>query len=127
MPRRQLTGQWLHSARIITISSNVSKMAIPGIGAYASTKYALNGLTYTARAELAGDNIRVLLFCPGLTATDFGKNALRQEGGDYGPPRPTPGAPLANRPVADSAEAVAQKILAATISESAESGMPMQR
>ena len=32
---------------IINISSNVSKMAIPGIGAYASTKYALNGLSYT--------------------------------------------------------------------------------
>ncbi|MDQ6644743.1 MAG: SDR family oxidoreductase, partial [Chloroflexota bacterium] len=36
---------------IINISSNVSKMAIPGIGAYASTKYALNGLSLTARNE----------------------------------------------------------------------------
>lgn len=64
---------------IINISSNVSKMAIPMIGAYASTKYALNGLSLTARNELAADNIRVALFHPGATATDFGKNALRDE------------------------------------------------
>ena len=61
---------------IINISSNVSKMAIPGIGTYASTKYALNGLSLTARNELAADNIRVVLFHPGMTATDFGKNAV---------------------------------------------------
>ena len=104
---------------IINISSNVSKMAIPGIGAYASTKYALNGLTLTARGELAADNIRVVLFHPGLTATDFGKNALRGEVGSG--PRPTAGfAP-------DTVEAVAQKILEAAITEPAEMGMPMQQ
>ena len=72
---------------IINISSNVSKMAIPGIGAYASTKYALNGLSLTARNELAADNIRVVLFLPGQTATDFGKNAL-DEGDGLRPPQP---------------------------------------
>ena len=111
---------------IINISSNVSKMAIPGIGAYASTKYALNGLTLTARGELAADNIRVVLFHPGLTATDFGKNALRQEGGGYGPPASSGSMP-ANRPTPDSVEAVAKKILEAAITEPAEMGMPMQR
>ena len=104
---------------IINISSNVSKMAIPGIGAYASTKYALNGLTLTARGELAADNIRVVLFHPGLTATDFGKNALRQEGGG--------GYSSVNRPTPDSVEDVAKKILEAAITEPAEMGMPMQR
>ena len=106
---------------IINISSNVSKMAIPGIGAYASTKYALNGLSLTARNELAGDNIRVVLFHPGLTATDFGKNSMRDEtmagwrpGGNR--PMPTP----------DSAEAVAENILQAAIAEPAEASMPMQ-
>lgn len=107
---------------IINISSNVSKMAIPGIGAYAATKYALNGLSLTARNELAADNIRVVLFHPGLTATDFGQNALFDEnmanwrpGGDG--PMPTP----------DSAEDVARNILEAAINEPAEMGMPMQR
>lgn len=105
---------------IINISSNVSKMAIPGIGAYASTKYALNGLSLTARNELAADNIRVVLFHPGQTATEFGKNALVEEhmrnwrpGGNQPMPEP------------DTAEAVAHKILEAAISEPAEAGMPM--
>lgn len=107
---------------IINISSNVSKMAIPGIGAYASTKYALNGLSLTARNELAADNIRVVLFHPGLTATDFGKNALREENRGYGGP------PTGDRPMKpDSAEDVAHKILEAAINEPAEAGMPMQR
>lgn len=111
---------------IINISSNVSKMAIPGIGAYASTKYALNGLTLTARAELAPDNIRVVLFHPGLTATDFGKNSLRREGEmNYGPRSPS-APPMASRLTPDSAEDVAAKILEAAINEPAETGMPMQ-
>lgn len=105
---------------IINISSNVSKMAIPGIGAYASTKYALNGLSLTARNELAADNIRVVLFHPGLTATDFGKNALVSNPGDG--PRPTREMP-ARAP--DSAEDVARAILEAAIAEPAEAGMPM--
>jgi short-subunit dehydrogenase len=61
---------------IVNVSSNVSKMAIPTIGAYAATKYALNGLTLTARGELAGDNIIVTVMHPGQTATNFGKNAI---------------------------------------------------
>ena len=107
---------------IINISSNVSKMAIPGIGTYASTKYALNGLSLTARNELAADNIRVVLFHPGMTATDFGKNAVFEE--NMGNWRPDGGQPM---PPPDSAEDVARKILEAAIHEPAETGMPMQR
>lgn len=107
---------------IINISSSVSKLAIPGIGAYASTKYALNGLSLTARNELADDNIRVVLFHPGATATGFGKNALRDRSvsSDWRPGgnRPTP-AP-------DSAEDVARNILQAAVAEPAETGMPVQ-
>ncbi len=117
VPKMQAQGGGV----IINISSNVSKMAIPGIGAYASTKYALNGLSLTARNELAADNIRVVLFHPGRTSTDFGKNALVEEnmrnwrpGGNQSMPEP------------DSAEAVAHKILEAAITEPAEMGMPMQ-
>lgn len=68
---------------ILNVSSMVSKMHIPGLGYYASTKAALNVLSETARYELAGDNIRVITVFPRATATDFGKNsrgdqALRQ-------------------------------------------------
>jgi len=107
---------------IINISSSVSKMAIPGIGAYASTKYALNGLSLTARNELAADNIRVLLFYPGQTATDFGKNALRDPNGGMSGPQLGSGP----RPQPDSADDVARKILEAAITEAAEMAMPMR-
>ena len=105
---------------IINISSNVSKMAIPMIGAYASTKYALNGLSLTARNELAADNIRVVLFHPGQTGTEFGKNALIEHPGDG--PRQAPGQP---RRAPDSAEDVARSIVEAAINEPAEAGMPI--
>lgn len=106
---------------IINISSNVSKMAIPGIGTYASTKYALNGLTLTARNELAPDNIRVVLFHPGMTATDFGKNAIFDE--SMAGWRPSGSGTM---PQPDSAEDVARKILEAAINEPAETGMSVQ-
>jgi NADP-dependent 3-hydroxy acid dehydrogenase YdfG len=117
VPKMQAQGGGV----IINISSNVSKMAIPGIGAYASTKYALNGLSLTARNELAADNIRVVLFHPGRTRTEFGKNALREHPGDG--PRPQSDQPL---PQPDTAEAVAHNILQAAISEPAEMGMSME-
>ncbi|MEM7132974.1 MAG: SDR family oxidoreductase [Chloroflexota bacterium] len=105
---------------IVNISSTVSKMAIPGIGAYASTKYALNGLSLTARNELAADNIRVVLFHPGQTTTDFGKNSLIED--DMSNWRPGGDGPL---PEPDSPADVARKILEATIKEPAEMEMPM--
>ena len=116
VPKMQAQGGGV----IINISSNVSKMAIPGIGAYASTKYALNGLSLTARNELADDNIRVVLFHPGATSTNSIKNALIENPGDG--PRPNPDQPM---PKPDSAEDVARNILEAAITESAETGMPM--
>jgi NAD(P)-dependent dehydrogenase (short-subunit alcohol dehydrogenase family) len=61
---------------IVNISSMVSKMSIPGLGGYASTKAALNLISDTARGELAADHIRVVTVYPKTTETDFGKNAL---------------------------------------------------
>ena len=118
VPKMQAQGGGV----IINISSLVSKMAIPGIGAYASTKYALKGLSLTARNELAADNIRIVLFHPGQTSTDFGKNALREENGGFSGPQ------HGNQPMPDpdSAEAVAHKILEAAIVEPAEMEMSMQ-
>jgi short-subunit dehydrogenase len=59
---------------ILNISSMVSKNYYPGLGAYASTKYALNAISLTARAELEKDGIVVGVFHPKMTATDFGAN-----------------------------------------------------
>lgn len=64
---------------IINISSQASKKFIPNIAGYASTKYALNALSQTARLELAKDNITVSVILPGIVDTDFGKHTESPE------------------------------------------------
>ena len=61
---------------ILNVSSGLSKRYVPGLGGYASTKHALNALTYTARQELEKDHIIVSAILPKLTQTNFGKNAI---------------------------------------------------
>lgn len=103
---------------IVNISSNVSKLAIPTIGAYAATKYALNGLTLTARGELAEDGIIVTVMYPGQTATNFGKNAMVDDGMASAPP-PSGG----SNPSPDTAEDVAERVLEAITDGPAEQYM----
>jgi short-subunit dehydrogenase len=102
------------SGHILNISSLVSKNYFPYLGAYASTKYALNCLSLTARAELEKDNIIVNVMHPGLTDTGFGKNSIKSQGSEDFP------FSRQNMPEADSAEHVAQRILHAIESEKAE-------
>jgi len=106
---------------IVNVSSGVSKNAYPYLGAYASTKYALNALSLTARAELAKDGIVVCLMHPRMTATRFGENAIVARpsfaGGSSG------AAPSGRAPAVDSAEAVAKKLLELIRSGEAEASM----
>jgi short-subunit dehydrogenase len=60
---------------ILNVSSRVSKNYFPNLGPYASTKYALNGVSLTAREELKKNNIIVSVLHPKMTSTSFGKNA----------------------------------------------------
>ena len=69
--RRQGGGQ------IINISSVAGTVALPWMGAYCSSKFALNALSNSLRMELAADNIRVLLVCPGRVRTPFTQNAFK--------------------------------------------------
>lgn len=106
---------------ILNISSLVSKNYFPNLGAYASTKYALNALSLTARQELAPDHIIVSVMHPKMTATNFGKNAVGVRP-DYanrpaGSPAPRPGMEI------DTPEAVAEKVIALIRSEEAEAMM----
>jgi short-subunit dehydrogenase len=103
---------------IVNVSSNVSKMAIPTIGAYAATKNALNGLTLTARGELATDGIVVTVMYPSQTATNFGKNATVDQSMATAPP-PSGG----SNTTPDTAQDVAEQILAAIINGPAEQYM----
>lgn len=101
---------------IINISSGTSKIAPERlgratVGPYASTKYALNAISLTARQELADANIRVGLVHPGVTATDFSANYANGPRNTQNQPGVMP---------ADSAEYVAEKILEAIQTEDAE-------
>jgi len=63
--------------RIVTISSGTTNMVLPGVGAYAATKSALNMLTAVFRKELEPDGIAVSLVLPSITATEFGGGRYR--------------------------------------------------
>ena len=99
---------------ILNVSSMVSKNHYEGLAAYSSTKYALNAITLTARAELAADGIAVSVFHPKMTATDFGANA---RGEKYDSSAGRPGMSV------DSPEAVAEAIAAQIESEEPEAAM----
>jgi len=96
---------------ILNVSSMVSKNYFPELGAYSSTKYALNAISLTARAELEKDNIRVSVFHPRMTATEFGANSRGEKYSSF-----------AGRPgmQSDTAEAVAEEIAKQIESEQAE-------
>lgn len=100
---------------ILNISSLVSKNYFPMLGAYASTKYALNCLSLTARAELEDDNIIVNVMHPGLTATEFGNNSHKSDAAAAGMAER-----FKNMPEPDSAEYIAERILHAIESGRAE-------
>ncbi len=99
---------------ILNVSSMVTKAYFPNLAAYASTKYALNCLTFTARQELEKDKIIVSAILPKLVNTNFGKHALEPEPDSLRDPNNT------NAPPMDEPETVADKILELIRSEEAE-------
>ena len=101
---------------IVNVSSMVSKNYFPFLGAYASTKYALNAISLTARAELEKDNIKVCVMHPTMTDTDFGKNAFKSDA----VAKNMQSRFRAEMPKPDSAEHVAKRILLTITSEKAE-------
>ena len=100
---------------IINISSMLSKMYIPNISQYSSTKYALNSISLTARQELAKDKIIVSIVLPKMTKTNFMKNSLGPV--THWEPNQNPNAPPLQ---VDTAEKVANKILEVIKTEEAE-------
>jgi NAD(P)-dependent dehydrogenase (short-subunit alcohol dehydrogenase family) len=73
---------------IINISSILGLTAFPGWGLYCSAKYALEGLSDSLAAEVAGFGIKVNVVEPGYTRTDF----LRPSSLNL-PAQPVPGYP----------------------------------
>jgi short-subunit dehydrogenase len=68
-----------HHPAIVNISSIAGRRGIPARSEYSASKFALQGFSEALRAELAKDDIDVLVICPGLTQTNFSKNMLEQK------------------------------------------------
>ncbi len=63
--------------RIINVSSVVGRRAIPKVGGYCATKFALNALSDSLRVEIADRGISVTSVYPGTTRTAFRENSRR--------------------------------------------------
>lgn len=104
---------------IVNISSGTSRVVLPFLGGgYPALKRALEVLSDYARAEVVNDGIRVLVVLPYLTATDFGKNAIRNSPNSDAMPR--------NLPAAHTAEHVANRIVEGVRSEATEISLSPQ-
>jgi NADP-dependent 3-hydroxy acid dehydrogenase YdfG len=97
---------------IVNISSGTTRRVIPGVGAYAATKAALNMLSAVAREEFAGDGIVVSTVLPTYTDSEF-HDVLQAGAERFAGPR-----------AADTAEHVAEEILRAVETGVAEIDLP---
>jgi NAD(P)-dependent dehydrogenase (short-subunit alcohol dehydrogenase family) len=62
--------------RLLIVSSVAGRMAFPGLGAYTSAKFALEGMAETLALELAGTGVGVTLLEPGGFATSYGRSVI---------------------------------------------------
>lgn len=69
MTKRFLPMLRQRMGRIVNISSAASSLALPMVGPYASSKFAVEGLSDSLRRELLGSGIKVVIVCPGPTDT----------------------------------------------------------
>ena len=70
------------SGKIVNISSVEGRLATPFNGAYAASKFALEGMSEALRAELRPFGVFVSVVQPGLFRTEFQKNQVVGEGVD---------------------------------------------
>jgi short-subunit dehydrogenase len=62
-------------AKIVNISSGISRLPYPGLAVYGAAKGFLSSLSESLTCELAGTNISILCFHPGFTETHFMSSA----------------------------------------------------
>jgi short-subunit dehydrogenase len=65
---------------VVMLSSVAGVVSAPRMGAYAATKFALEAISMSLRAELKGDGVRVLVVRPGPVETPFRDNAIAPQG-----------------------------------------------
>ena len=67
------------------MNSSVIQRAIPALGQYSSSKFALKGLADSLREEVNPYGIRVLSIYPGKTATSMQEKIFLENGNSYRP------------------------------------------
>lgn len=94
---------------MIVVTSSIAGFApLLGRTGYCASKYALHGMFETARAELIGTGVSVLMVCPSFVDTNIVANALDASGNRTERPRVEMGK-------AASPDYVAERILAAVV------------
>jgi len=63
---------------VVNISSVAGKVALPYMGGYCASKFALNAFSNALRMELAAEGVRVAVICPGRVKTRFHTAAYRE-------------------------------------------------
>jgi NAD(P)-dependent dehydrogenase (short-subunit alcohol dehydrogenase family) len=87
---------------IIVMSSIAGFSPLFGRSGYSASKHALHGLFESLRTELSDKGVRVMMVCPGFTATSIEKNALDGDGRPTTHPRSTTGKIAAPEEVAEA-------------------------
>lgn len=94
------------SGHIVVISSLMGKFSSQLRSGYAAAKHALHGFFESLRLEHYDDNIKVLMVCPGFIKTNISLNSVTKDGSKHNEMDEAQEGGL-------SAEACAQKIIAA--------------
>ncbi len=63
------------SGTLLYVASLAGKYGVKGGSVYAATKFAVRGFAWSVFQEVRQHNIRVIVLCPGSTATPFGGDA----------------------------------------------------
>ena len=74
--------------RVVLMGSVSGLVALPLMGPYAASKFALEALADALRVELLPFGVRVVLIEPGSVATPIWERSLRRAEGDLEPPPP---------------------------------------
>ena len=64
------------SGTIVNVSSGAGRIGFPGMSAYVSSKFALEGLSESMSYELEPFGIRLVIIEPGVIRTNFKKNSV---------------------------------------------------
>jgi len=77
-------------AHIVNVASMGGIAALGAAGLYATTKFAVVGLSEALRTDMIGRNIGVSVYCPGTVKSNIGEGAALRESKDSGYSVPPP-------------------------------------